>query len=283
MLKSKLGIAPTPTPSGAFSPSPVSLALATSKTTDYDHTVYDNPYQGDKKILIIATEDGEMTMQNGKRFLTGNHPVELFVPMLHLQKAGFEFDIATPTGKAVKLETWAMPHKDKAVMQLYDAYQPKLSSPISLDSITTLADYVAVFLPGGHGAMLGLPDNPNVARLLLDAHDSGKFTLAICHGPAALLATNLFRQPFVYQGYQIATFPDSMDKVLPHIGYLPGKMPWHYAGKLSALGVRIVNHFADKTCHIDQKLITAASPLAANDFGKLSAKTLLDFVHQDNS
>jgi len=45
------------------------------------------------------------------------------------------------------------------------------------------------------------------------------------------------------------------------------------------LGVEIINKKADKTCHIDRKLITGASPQAANDFGKLSATELLKVVN----
>jgi molecular chaperone Hsp31 and glyoxalase 3 len=45
--------------------------------------------------------------------------------------------------------------------------------------------------------------------------------------------------------------------------------------KLTELGVTIVNKKADKSCHIDRKLITGASPAAANELGKLATKTLL--------
>ena len=54
--------------------------------------------------------------------------------------------------------------------------------------MTDDSPYIAVYLPGGHGAMLGLPDNPDLGELLRWAHRSNRFTLAICHGPAALLA-----------------------------------------------------------------------------------------------
>jgi molecular chaperone Hsp31 and glyoxalase 3 len=50
-----------------------------------------------------------LTCTNDLKFSTGNHPVELFVPLLHLDKAGLEVDFCTPTGKAVQLEQWAMP------------------------------------------------------------------------------------------------------------------------------------------------------------------------------
>ena len=41
----------------AFFPSPYSLSQYTSAKTDYDGTTYSQPYQGDKKILMIATDE----------------------------------------------------------------------------------------------------------------------------------------------------------------------------------------------------------------------------------
>ena len=59
------------------------------------------------------------------------------------------------------------------------------------------------------------------------------------------------------------------------MGYLPGQMPWALGEKLTGLGVTIVNTKLDDTTHVDRKLITGASPLAANELGKLAANTLL--------
>jgi molecular chaperone Hsp31 and glyoxalase 3 len=61
---------------------------------------------------------------------------------------------------------------------------------------------------------------------------------------------------------------------------MPGHMPWRFDEKLKKLGVTIINKKADKTCHIDRKLISGASPQAANDFGKLSAIELLKEVNK---
>ena len=58
---------------------------------------------------MVCTEEKNMTMANGKIFSTGNHPVEIGLPMLHLLNAGFDIDIVTPTGNPVKIEMWAMP------------------------------------------------------------------------------------------------------------------------------------------------------------------------------
>ena len=68
-------------------------------------------------------------MANGKVFNTGNHPVEMFVPMLHFKDVGFTFDIATARGKPVVLEMWAYPNKDESVKALYERGGERLHHP----------------------------------------------------------------------------------------------------------------------------------------------------------
>jgi molecular chaperone Hsp31 and glyoxalase 3 len=164
-------------------------------------------------------------------------------------------------------------------MRLYREYANAFAKPGSLasfaaDSLTEETPFIAVFIPGGHGAMLGLPDNRDLGKVLYWAHKQDLFTMAICHGPAALLAAN-DGKAFIYSGYKIAAFPDAVDKQTPMIGYMPGHLPWKFGEKLAGLGVTIVNTKADATCHVDRHLISGASPKAANSFGRLSAETLL--------
>lgn len=281
MLKSLLGIAPIEEEDGSFKPSRLALKLSTSDVSDFEDTPFAT-YQGKrKKILVIATEQKNMTMQNGKKFSTGNHPVEAFLPMLHLKNAGFEFEIATPTGAPVVFEMWAMPQGDAAVVGLYEELKPRLEKPRHLRDVADgfsdeIGAYAAVFVPGGHGAMLGIPEDPSVGHILRLAHESDLFTISLCHGPGSFLATALEGHPFLYAGYKMAVFPDSVDKMTPMIGYLPGHMPWRLGEKLTALGATIVNTKGDKTCIVDRRLITGASPLASNDLGKLAATTLLE-------
>ena len=213
-------------------------------------------------------------------FSTGDHPVEALVPMLHFINAGFDFEILTPTGKPVVFEMWAFPKNDEQVSAVYHEYKTKFEQPKSLqafisDSPPDPTSYAAVFVPGGHGALLGLPEDENLGKTLNWAHDNEMLTITLCHGPGALLSTTLNDQKFLYAGYNMAVFPDSVDNMSPKIGYLPGKMPWELCEKLTYLGVKITNTKSDNTVCLDRKLITGASPLAANDLGKLAAETLL--------
>ena len=280
MLKKMLGIAPQSENDGSYIPSKIALKLATVKKTDYKSEPYQK-YEGNKsKILVLFTEQQTMKMQNGTLFSTGNHPVEALVPMLHLQNAGFEFEIYTPTGKPVVFEMWAFPSKDNEVLAIYNELKLKFENPNSLQGFVTntenlAANYAAVFIPGGHGAMLGIPEDENVGRTLNWAHENNLYTISICHGPGALLATTLKNKSFIYEGYKMAVFPDSVDKMTPKIGYLPGQMPHGLSEKLKSLGANVVNTKADNTVCIDRNLITGASPLASNQLGKLAANTLL--------
>ncbi|MBF4489835.1 protein deglycase HchA [Psychrobacter sp. N25K4-3-2] len=286
--KDTLGLEAQETEAGIFIPSKLSLKLAAPSKTNYDHTEYDAPYTGDKKILMVCTEEQYMTMENGKKFDTGNHPVEMMVPLLHFKQAGFKVDVFTPTGESVKVEQWAMPDNDDDVKKIYAEYESTLNNPKSIanfvkNDMADSEDYAAIFIPGGHGAMLGLPEDQNLGELLRWGHNRDLFTLAICHGPAALLAANLdspngsdkSESDFIFKGYKMVAFPTGMDKQMPKIGYLPGTMPWYFGEKLEDLGVTIGNKLASGQTHQDRKLISGDGPLAANEFGKISAKALL--------
>ncbi len=278
---------PTIQDDGSYIPSKLSLSIATSPVSDYEYVKFENPHRGNKKVLMVCTEERNMTMANGKEFSTGNHPVEMLLPILHLKNAGIDVDVVTPTGKSVKIEMWAMPSEDKNIGKMYEEYKSKFEKPGSLSSfvrneMTDSTDYVGVFIPGGHGAMLGLPENRDLNKLLHWSHENDMHTLAICHGPAALLAAGMdaTKDSYLFSGYKIASFPDAVDKQGPMIGYTPGAMPWIYGEKLNNLGVTIINEKADDTCHKDRKLITGASPQAANKFGQMAAHAILEELNK---
>ena len=281
MLKKILGFAPKLESDGSYSPSKMALKMGVSDKTDFENISYQK-YQGKKsKILIIFTEEKNLKMKNGKFFSTGNHPVEALLPMLHLKNAGFEFEIATPTGKPVVFEMWAFPEKDEHVKAIYNENKVSFEKPIKLSDFISSSfnhsnSYAAVFVPGGHGVMIGVPEDKNVAKILRWANEKDLFTVSLCHGPGAFLSTTLDNQEFLYKGYNMAVFPDSVDNKTPLFGYLPGKMPYGLSEKLKNLGVNLMNTKMDKTVCVDRRLITGSSPLASNELGKLAAKTLLN-------
>ena len=267
----------------AYTPSKATLATAVKDKTDYDHTTYANAYTGgDKKVLVLCVDQVYLECANGKKFRTGNHPVEMFVVLLHLEKAGFGIDIATLSGDSAKLELFAIPSEDEAVLGLMERLKDKLEKPLRLkDVAAALGDdspYIAVYIPGGHGAIMGLPRSTDTKAVLQWFIRNDRHVITICHGPASLLSLNIDENPadFPFKGYKMALFPDGGDRIMAGAGYLPGQMPWFFGKKLEELGVEIISKLPVGVTHVDRKLISGDTPAAANKLGRLAAETVLD-------
>lgn len=268
---------PDPAEEDAFFPSRYSLSQFTSHKSDLSGADYPTPYTGTQKILIIGADERYLLTDNGSFFSTGNHPVETLLPMYHLDKAGFAFDVATVSGNPVKFEFWAMPSGDEEVKGLFAKYHPRFKQPQKLADVIVsgLEKYSAIFIPGGHGALIGIPESKDVGRVLEWAAANDRFVISLCHGPAAFLAVG---DSGIYRGYKICAFPDALDAKTPDIGYMPGHLTWKFGERLKALGFEIVNNDISGTVHRDRKLLTGDSPLAGNNLGKLAAAVLLTEV-----
>lgn len=268
---------PDPAEKDAFFPSSYSLSQFTSSKSDLSGADYPNPYEGGKKILMIGADERYLLTDNGSFFSTGNHPVETLLPMYHLDKAGFAFDVATISGNPVKFEYWAMPSEDEEVKGLFAKYHPQFKQPLTLSTIIAqgLDNYAAIFIPGGHGALIGIPESKDVGAVLAWAAASDRFVISLCHGPAAFLAVG---DSDIYRGYKICAFPDALDAKTPDIGYMPGHLTWKFGERLKALGFELINNNISGAVHRDRQLITGDSPLAGNALGKLAVETLLKEV-----
>lgn len=273
---------PTPDPAeqGAFFPSPYSLGQYVPDRSDFEGVQHQAAASRNRwRILVVGTDERYLPMGNGRLFSTGNHPVETLLPLIHLQAAGFDIDVATVSGNPVKLEFWATPPQDDAVRNALESFRPQFRRPRRLAEVidSGLDDYLGVFVPGGHGAMRGLHDSHDMQVLLDRTLSADRFVITLCHGPAALLAAGLNRDTSPLAGYELCAFPDALDiGANLEIGYIPGEMPWLLAAGLQAQGLVVVNQDMAGHVHRDRQLITGDSPLAANELGRLAASVLLE-------
>ncbi|KQB86953.1 glyoxalase III HchA [Corynebacterium lowii] len=277
---------PTPDPAEdrAFFPSPYSLSQYTADTTNFDGLATEEKYTGGRwKVLVIAADERYMLMQNGTFFSTGNHPVETLLPLHHMMQAGYGVDIATLSGGPGKFEWWAYPHKDEAVTATWEATQQGFKTPHQLSALLAsgLDDYAAIFIPGGHGAMNGLPFSPDLRDALEFFVRNDRLIITLCHGPAGLLAAGVGRESNPFSSYKLVAFPDSLDfGTNMEIGYLPGAMPWKLGERLTEAGMEILNSDMSGATTRDRNLLTGDSPLAAHQLGKESALALLEQFNQ---
>lgn len=120
----------------AFFPSPCSLNLCGSDKSDLEGTSHSNAYaDGRLQVLVIVANERYLLMRNGTLFSTGTHPVEMFVPMYLLNKAGFRFDVATISGEPDKLKLWALSKADKEILDFYDRLKKQIKSPLKLSDV----------------------------------------------------------------------------------------------------------------------------------------------------
>jgi molecular chaperone Hsp31 and glyoxalase 3 len=286
MIKKILGLAPTKEANGSgFIPSPMGRMLGVDKVSGFKHSNFGGKkYTGEKKVLVLCTEERYFKMTNGKDFSTGNNVQETMVPLMHLVNAGFDFDVVTPSGKAAILEEWSVPVNDQAVLEFRKENQSKFDKPLSLEELIRRnelnqeSDYTALFLPGGHGSMVGLPDDKNVGTLLRWIKESDRYLVAVCHGPAAMIAKENKDQPNPYSGYKMVAFPDKYDKQSPSLGYLPGQLPWFQCEVLAKEGITVINEKITGATHIDRKLISGDSPKACDELGKITVEALFKEV-----
>lgn len=282
MIKKLLGINPTKEINGkGFIPSPLGRKLGVDNVSGYKPVKFGGKkYNGSKKIMVLCTEERYFEMTNGKLFSTGNNVQETMVPLMHLVNAGFNFEVITPTGKPAILEEWSVPQKDQAVLKFKNENQAKFTHPISLKNLVENnllyqdSDYIALFLPGGHGSMLGLPNDKNVGVLLKWIKETDRYLVAVCHGPAAMIAKSNTTEINPYNGYKMVAFPDKFDKQSPSLGYLPGQLPWFQCEALAKEGITVINDKITGATFIDRKLISGDSPKACDELGKITVDAL---------
>lgn len=266
----------------AFFPSPYSLAEYVPSRTDFDGANHAVTTATRRKILLIGADERYLRVENDRYFSTGNHPIETLLPVLHLQAAGYEIEVATASGNLMKFELWAFPAEDDAVKQAWDRLRPQIENPRRLSDVLENelgdgGDYAAVFIPGGHGAMINMSGDPVIGETVAWFLKNDRVIITLCHGPAAMLAATKDNGDSLFAGYSICAFPDALDSgANVDIGYLPGPMTWLLSERLRERGVTVVNDDMTGAVHRDRLVVTGDSPLAANALGKLAVETLAE-------
>lgn len=64
-------------------------------------------------------------------------------------------------------------------------------NPVSIADIDSIDEYVAVYVPGGHGIVEDAPNNLKLAKLLRRFYEAGKVVSSVCHGPASFTGVKL--------------------------------------------------------------------------------------------
>jgi putative intracellular protease/amidase len=152
------------------------------------------------KILVLVSSGRGLPLKDGKVYKgAGYYLNELTVPVRALMKEGYEITFATPKGNTpqvdVNSEVADFFGGDAAKLQDYMLFRDGLAglrdpSRISDVIASGLDQYDAVFVPGGHGPMIDLLDDPDAGTVMRHFHQTSKPTAVLCHGPISLLSAS---------------------------------------------------------------------------------------------
>ena len=139
---------------------------------------------------------------------------------------------------------------------------PGFQRPVALSELTgeQMAEFDAVFAPGGHGPMVDMAGNPDVARLLMVLQSKAAPIAALCHGPALLLsAPERADGLWLFDGYRMTCFTDE-EEDQTEAGRLG--MEWYLDTALKNAGAVFDDGPSAWTSHVvvDRNLITGQNP-----------------------
>lgn len=223
------------------------------------------------KVLILSTAHGQMGDTGNK---TGVWLEELAVPYYALKDAGHEVVVASIGGATIPVDPNSEPEGDDA-NETAKKFRNNADDMALLENPQSLADqnaadYDAVFVPGGHGAVWDLASSTDVAEFLSEAWSKDKVLASVCHGPAAFVGVHDGDAPLV-KGRKVAAFTDSEEEATG----LQEVVPFLLETRLRELGadMQIGADWQPKAV-ADGRLITGQNPMSSEEVAKLLVEKL---------
>lgn len=224
------------------------------------------------KILMILTSSATM---GDTREPTGLWFEELATPYYAFFDTGASVTLASIEGGPAPIDPRSVKTKgeNEASVERFlgdEVASASLRTTIPIEEID-VADYDAVFLPGGHGTMWDLPQSKALAILVGKAWASAKVVAAVCHGPAGLVnVTDAAGAPLV-KGRRVTGFSDSEERAVG----LAEAVPFLLETRLRDLGGRYENIADFQPFAIaDGRLVTGQNPASSALAARLTLEAL---------
>ncbi|MCJ2084748.1 type 1 glutamine amidotransferase domain-containing protein [Methylobacterium sp. E-005] len=222
-------------------------------------------------ILMITTS---ATTLGAAGRPTGLWLEELAVPYYAFTEAGAAIRIASIAGGPVPVDPHSVKPRGEnpALVERFLGDAAAQAAMAATEPVADAAPADAVFLPGGHGTMVDLPESAALAALLGRAWVAGAIVAAVCHGPAGLVnAWDAEGVPLV-RGRRVTAFSDSEERAVG----LDAAVPFLLETRLRALGA----HYAsgpdfEPFAIADGRLVTGQNPASSAPAARLVLDALV--------
>lgn len=218
-----------------------------------------------KKILIVLTSHDRLGDTGHK---TGFWLEEFAAPYYVFKDAGAQIMLASPAGGQPPLdpksdEPGAQTSATERFRQDLDA-QKQLATTTPLASIN-VADFDAVFYPGGHGPLWDLAQDATSIALIESVERAGKPLGLVCHAPGALIKARAVDGRPLVAGRKVTGFSNSEEAAVG----LTNVVPFLIEDEFQRLGGRYEKG-ADWQSHVvtDGRLVTGQNPGSSEGVAK---------------
>lgn len=206
------------------------------------------------RILIVVSGEGR---DQGKT-RPGYEFDELSQAWLIFKANGFAIDVASPQGGAVEADRYNPQQPFNAAL-LADTEATRMLAATRRTDQVKAADYAAIYVVGGKGAMFDLPRDTALASLLADAYTQGAVIGAVCHGPAALVDVKLGDGTSMVAGKAMTGFTNEEEAMFGK--RWAKEFPWQLEDALRARGA----HWQEAPLMmakvvVDGRLVTGQNP-----------------------
>ena len=161
------------------------------------------------KILMVLTSYDQLG-DTGKK--TGFWLEEFAAPYYAFKDAGADITVVSPLGGQPPLDPKSdapdAQSKDTTRFKADPAAQAVLADTGKL-SAASIADYDAVFYPGGHGPLWDLAEDKHSIALIEGMLAAGKPVVAVCHAPGVLRHVKGADGASVVRGKAVSGFTNS--------------------------------------------------------------------------
>ena len=205
----------------------------------------------DRVLLVVSSAGTAEDPESGYEFDELTQAYWTFVDN------GYTVEIASPAGGEPQSEErnpmWA--HNTRFLEDETAMHAAANTTPLA----DTLAeDYAAIFLIGGTGASIDLPENSALQRLVADVYQQGGVIGAVCHGPAGLVNVSIDGKHFL-DGRHVTAFTNQEESMF---GDKEGKH-WSLEDRIIAEGGRF-DGARPLELHVitDGRLVTGQNPFA---------------------
>ncbi|MFT5164221.1 MAG: putative intracellular protease/amidase [Alteromonadaceae bacterium] len=220
------------------------------------------------KIVMVLSSHGQ---EQGEK-QPGYEFDEFAKAYLVFAANGLNIDVASPKGGPVEADRYDAnkPYNQKVLSN--KAVMEQLANTLTTKSLSP-ADYAAVFVVGGKGAMFDLPNDPALAQLISQIYENQGTVGAVCHGPAALVNVKLKDGSYLVSGKAVNGFTNAEEhafgkKWVPHFEFL-------LEDKLTERGAKFEKS-AMMLSHVatDERLVTGQNPTSTSATAEALVRSL---------